>query len=439
MEWIGLTESYRTRTTPTAAATPKRPSSPVKPTSVRPSSVAVASAEDRKLTISDKVATSTTVKAASAMIAPDRPSAAASKNGRTNSYGLLDEEAMQDDSPPSSPISSAPSSLPPIAARPQTLSISKPYVPPPSAVSSASNSELNNTPARKYALNKLLDDNPDPATVLKLFQPLISLLNTLPAKPAPLRFIVSNLLRASHPEIYELYGWKSYATRAEDHGFVDIGTRANRSGEGLSEVIGLRDRFRETKERMIVIPGEDIKPPPYDPKTASLFAPLIQALNKLPPARCVLLPFLVQAACETKRLMWPLSSSSRAANKTPATYCHKMAATLASQGTGFLEDVGVNLVSDYFVLAKVRPTLFSLSRYNPPADSRACLILVHTEDGSDPNGRRKGRNGRDRVARAQAGLPGRPCRAQGAGQAFVVDAHAGACEDPYAAATQGDA
>lgn len=60
--------------------------------------------------------------------------------------------------------------------------------------------------------------------------------------------------------------------------------------------------------------------------------------------------------------MRPLSSSSRAANKTPATYCHKMAATLASQGTGVLEDVGVNLVSDYFVLAKVRPTLFSLSR-----------------------------------------------------------------------------
>lgn len=340
MEWISLTPTYKAAVPAVRAAPAPVPTSPVKqaavklPAAVQPSpakqrqqqqqaaasllaaaqSASAAAAEERRLAAEekkaaeekraadDKKALEKATQAAAARLASmslskelsaastprsespanarNVPAAALAaapanngNNGRSNAYGALEEETLRAESPPSSPTTGLPSS------------------PALRQLSGSAHDAFANSPARKFALNKVLENNPDPMAAIKLFQPLIQLLSTLPARPPPLRYIASALLRASHPKIYEAYGWKSYAARAEDEGIVDLSDAPARVGKGRKETISLRDRFRESKHEMIVVESAaDGKVPPFADKTAELFAPLINALSKLPPARCAPAP-----------------------------------------------------------------------------------------------------------------------------------------------------
>lgn len=313
MEWISLAPAYKTKPAPTVAASAS-PASPVKmaatklltatplqspvkppqPNQVNPFAAAEEKrlanekkAAEEKQAAADRLTQATTARLSAMSLSKDVPapptqsdspviavSAApgASKVGLGNPYGALQEDEMRAESPPSSPRVGG-------SASPAVRQLAK--------AGTSEHDGINSSPARKYALNKALEENPDPMAAIKLFQPLIQLLSTLPAKPAPLRYIVSALLRASHPKIYEAYGWKSYAARAEDEGIVDLGDAPARTGKGRKEWISLRDRYRESKHEMIVVESADSgKVPPYAEKTAELFEPLIKALSKLPPARC---------------------------------------------------------------------------------------------------------------------------------------------------------
>jgi hypothetical protein len=341
MEWISLAPAYKIKpatpatpapapATPTspvktaahklpaASAAPPSPAKPPQPTSVNPFAAANAAAavEDKRIAeekqaAADRLTQATTARLSALSLSKDSPAAstradsptstvfagAAQKVGPVgsigNPYGALREDELRAESPPSSPRACTPAS---------------PVVRQLAKASASQHDGFNSSPARKYALNKALEDNPDPMAALKLFQPLIQLLSTLPARPPPLRYIVSALLRASHPSIYDAYGWKSFVARAEDEGIVDLGDGPARTGKGRKEWISLRDRYRESKHEMIVVESTDGgKVPPYADKTAELFDPLIKALSKLPPARCVVASALFGRSLRVPNELMPLS------------------------------------------------------------------------------------------------------------------------------------
>lgn len=215
-------------------------------------------------------------------------------------------------------------------------------------VSTPSIASIVSTTPRKHVLPKLLSMNNSPETVQSFanqtYTPLIELLSSMPAQPAPLRYIVSTLLFLEHPEIQSQFGWKSYVSTAQDLGIVSLGGGL-RSHEGGPETITL------LKPRVSPSPPASSTSPPFATHTAELFAPLIDVVSSLPA---------------------PLDT-----NKVAALSRNKLAFMLVEQDPNVFAGVGASDKVSYFELAR----RMGVARLGAPKDGgREWLTLRKVGD-----------------------------------------------------------